>query len=508
MDINNTPLLRIVSQQKQIEGISSKQRLLNEIVEYQAEGAEESVIDKLIAENGNKSIYEIANQIAIDGVSAKQTNIKNSGIDNAVRTGLSITVSTLSKAQENKIKQMIYNLHHSSGNGGSGAGGTSGTGGTGSGTGTGGTSGTGGTGSGTGAGGTDDDENGSTTGGTGGTSGTGGTGSGTGTGGTSGTDGTDDDDSGSTTGGTGGTSGTGGTDDESGTRTDDDGDNTNKTSYLDEFDDTDSLFEWLHSQDSSITKDTGITASQLWKLTQKDDWEASHGYFFGLLNKAFTVVDKDNNDILSYQEIKELIGNEIGSFSNYESKVETWAAEIQSKFSTMTLSQKKEFLIEMTRDYFKAAGLTDQTKALDRLIANNKISYANLNAGSSGAGTTLGQYVYYQNTTTGDWVKDDPSDAGMFLDENLAKNPSTTWYLMVQVMVHEITHATAYLYPSDLPRWGEHVAYQVGEDYLDSVSEGYYNGADEKQSIKDHIATYYDAKDVALEPSWKWWSYA
>ena len=75
-------------------------------------------------------------------------------------------------------------------------------------------------------------------------------------------------------------------------------------------------------------------------------------------------------------------------------------------------------------------------------------------------------------------------------------------------MVHEITHATAYLYPSDLPKWGEHVAYQVGEDYLDSVSEGYYDGPNEKQSIKDHIATYYDAKDVALEPSWKWWSYA
>ena len=455
MDISNTPLLRIVAQQKQIDGVSSKQKLIDEITEFQSDGASESFIDKIIAENGNKSVYEIANQIAIDGVSAKQTNIKNSGIDNLIRTGLSITVSNLSQAQQNKIKQMIYNLHHSSSG--------SGTGGAGGGTGTGGTEGTG---EGTGTGGTE------------------GTGEGTGTGGT------EDPDDGS------------------GTRTDEDEDDSNKTSFLDEFRDTDGLFRWLNTQDSSITKETGITARQLWVLTQKDDWEASHGYFFGLLNKAFTVVDKNDDYVLSYQEIKDLIGNEIGTYIAYDNKVETWAAQIQSQFSSMTLDQKKQFLIEMTRDYFNAAGLTNQSQALERLVNANKINYADLNAGSTGAGTTLGQYVYYHNPSTGAWVKDDPSDAGMFLDENLAKNPNTTWYLMVQVMVHEITHATAYQNPSDLPRWGEHVAYQTGEDYLDSVSEGYYDGADEKNSIKNHIATYYSQDEVNLEPSWKWWSYA
>ncbi len=491
MDISNTPLLRIVAQQKQIDGVSSKQKLIDEITEFQSDGASESFIDKIIAENGNKSVYEIANQIAIDGVSAKQTNIKNSGIDNLIRTGLSITVSNLSQAQQNKIKQMIYNLHHSSsGSGTGGAGGGTGTGGTegaGGGTGTGGTEGAGG---GTGTGGTEGAGEGT------GTGGTEGTGEGTGTGGTE---------------GTGEGTGTGGTedpDDGSGTRTDEDEDDSNKTSFLDEFRDTDGLFRWLNTQDSSITKETGITARQLWVLTQKDDWEASHGYFFGLLNKAFTVVDKNDDYVLSYQEIKDLIGNEIGTYIAYDNKVETWAAQIQSQFSSMTLDQKKQFLIEMTRDYFNAAGLTNQSQALERLVNANKINYADLNAGSTGAGTTLGQYVYYHNPSTGAWVKDDPSDAGMFLDENLAKNPNTTWYLMVQVMVHEITHATAYQNPSDLPRWGEHVAYQTGEDYLDSVSEGYYDGADEKNSIKNHIATYYSQDEVNLEPSWKWWSYA
>ena len=294
----------------------------------------------------------------------------------------------------------------------------------------------------------------------------------------------------------------------------------------------DKFFTYVNSKNGSITKDTGITRAQLVKLTQDDDLEEDFGYFFSQINKVFNVLDDNSNSVLSADEIKafikaypdlidSMIDIQTGTIANdsdlansvereYQQRIEAYAAKIQAKFSAMTLDQKKAFVIARTEEYFNAAGMTDQANALARLKAANKIAYDDLNKDSSGSGTTLGVYLYYMNSAGTSWYSDDDEGdgmGGMFLDVNMAKNSSTKWYDLVEVMVHEVTHATAYLYPTNLPKWGEHVAYQAGEDYLDSVSEGAWWGFKELDEIREHIATYYSQEDVNLEPSWKWWTY-
>ena len=96
----------------------------------------------------------------------------------------------------------------------------------------------------------------------------------------------------------------------------------------------------------------------------------------------------------------------------------------------------------------------------------------------------------------------------MSIDKTLAQNPNTNWYDLVEVMVHELTHATMYQDPTNLARAGEYVAYQVGEDYLDSVASGYWSGADEKAGIENHISSCYPQWSINLKPTDKWWSYA
>ena len=106
-----------------------------------------------------------------------------------------------------------------------------------------------------------------------------------------------------------------------------------KPSFIDEFDDVESMFDWLNEQDPSISQETGITRSQLIELAQNDSWEDSNYDFFGSINRIFDVLDKNDNDILTVEEIKELIGEEIGtSASALQSKVEAYAAEIQEEY--------------------------------------------------------------------------------------------------------------------------------------------------------------------------------
>ena len=64
------------------------------------------------------------------------------------------------------------------------------------------------------------------------------------------------------------------------------------------------MFDYLETLTSSwdankITKDTGISRSQLIKLTQHDDWEDANHDFFGTLNRVFSELDGDDNGILS-----------------------------------------------------------------------------------------------------------------------------------------------------------------------------------------------------------------
>ena len=109
-----------------------------------------------------------------------------------------------------------------------------------------------------------------------------------------------------------------------------------KPSFLDEFYDVESMFDWLNEQDSSITEESGISRSQLIALTQNDDWEDSHHDFFGTINRVFNVLDTNTDSVLTVDEIKMLIGEELGeSFDAYKAKVDAYAAELQSYYESL-----------------------------------------------------------------------------------------------------------------------------------------------------------------------------
>jgi len=50
--------------------------------------------------------------------------------------------------------------------------------------------------------------------------------------------------------------------------------------------------------------------------------------------------------------------------------------------------------------------------------------------------------------------------------------------------------------------WGEFLAYQTNEDYLDSVAHGDYRGSAEANGITSHINSYYTDEPV---PTGDWW---
>lgn len=376
------------------------------------------------------------------------------------------------------------------------------------------------------------------------------------------------------------------------TDTDADSDSDPKPSFLTDFYDTDTMFEYLNSLDSSITKSSGISRAKLIALTQNDNWEDSNYDFFGSLNRIFSKLDTDNNAVLSYDEIKKFIGDELGAnFSDYASKVNTYSNQIQAQYSTLSNQKKLEFVLDRTREYLQAAGLTKQLAALNRLTSETdthntikvgQIAMADLNAGNTSIYKTLGAYQFmagsfeYTNPSTGYtqnvtvWASDadtPENDLGITLDISLLDG---TWYELVDVMVHELTHATASQYytsdgsgnlgtlsTSDLKTlrdagalstseyntylgkfnsdsltqddanrlfylaascWGEYRAYQTDADYVDSIAGDQYdagrlttavNGPNEKQTITNHINdAYNDADYTETLPDWKWWTYA
>jgi len=325
-----------------------------------------------------------------------------------------------------------------------------------------------------------------------------------------------------------------------------------KASFLEDFNDTTSMFEYINSIDSTVTAEKGLTRAQLINLTQRDDWEDGNYDFFGSLNRVFNVIDKDSNGTLSYSEIKEFIGDELGSNVNtYKNKVNTYSNQLQSQYEAMTDQKKLEFVLERTEEYLKATGLTDQLAALNRLkrqqdlhcdVHIGQIGFRDLNEGNTSGYTTLGAYQYkalqfqYEKDgteyTVGVWVDDqddERNDLGITLDITLLDKP---WYNLVDVLVHELTHATASAWASELymidsenigsrvtttlikklydtgkisaseynsytakcnagtlteaendyieyiacSAWGEYEAYQADADYVDSIAGDVYDG--------------------------------
>lgn len=248
---------------------------------------------------------------------------------------------------------------------------------------------------------------------------------------------------------------------------------TPTNSFLSDFVDVDTMFDYLNKVDSNITKDTGISKAQLVALTQDDDWEDAHYDFFGSLNRIFDVLDVDDDVSLSYQEIKKFIGEELGDdFNKYYKKVNSYSDKIQEKYEKMSDQEKLEFAVEKAREYLEASGLTDQVNALDRLLDQEdkfndikvgNIAIADLNDGNTSGYTNLGAYNYYAinnnpfTTNNGDkgnykiWTYDEDfvdveagnQDLGITLDISLLEG---SWYDLVNTLVHELTHATAYMY--------------------------------------------------------------
>ncbi len=364
-----------------------------------------------------------------------------------------------------------------------------------------------------------------------------------------------------------------GDDDDSPVTGDDDDTEEPKFSFIDEFDDVESMFDWLHEQDPSISKDTGITRAQLIELTQNDSWEDSNYDFFGALNRVFNVLDQNSNDILTAEEIKELIGDEIGSSSSvYLLKVEAYAAEIQAEYARLSNQKKLEFAIDRTREYLEAAGLDAQLAALDRLLGMKdlhntikvgQIAIADLNPDYTGTGIfCYGRYSYaavseiyedkYDIMTFGYDEDNTANDAGIHLDISILQNE---WYVLVETLVHELTHATAYQYTTIFEQdgkpyykvptqtqidslyklgalssseyaWytknkdtmtfgsdeakrfrylartacGEYIAYQVEADYMDSIAGDILDpdtisaadGPQELDKIKNHVDSIYN----------------
>ena len=233
------------------------------------------------------------------------------------------------------------------------------------------------------------------------------------------------------------------------------------------------------SSDATVNANTGVSRVQLLQLTQRDDWEENNSKLFGNINLAFDKLDVNGDNTLSYSELRNFTGYQLGSTkTDFQNKVDNYAAQIQQEYlACRTMTDKLNFAIDKAVDYMEAMGMDDQIVALNRLQAENKIGFKNQNTNKSYTFKdylsdttrtkywTLGSYSFYP------YVLDekDPSDpyddiplmlyasddnAGLFLDTTYYNPDSYTnsgyqapqWYQLVSTLIHELTHATAYLY--------------------------------------------------------------
>ena len=289
--------------------------------------------------------------------------------------------------------------------------------------------------------------------------------------------------------------------------------------FNESFNSADTLFDFLSDiSNGKITKDTGITKSQLTKLTQNDKWEDAHYDFFGTLNRAFS--NKGANDVISYYEIRHLFYTARGedysvSLDEFQNNVENFAKKVQKEFQSLTDQEKLEFLINKTTEYLIAAELQDQLAALQRLLGEDigadeitspgedlieentiklgQIAVTDLEGNQLGGysswsnyssqyeyngvtyNTSLwygdeddytyvwdenGNYVYDENIE--DYILYDSSnsahqnlerysysmcDMGLTIDTSYL---DAEWYLGVDALVHELTHATAFIYYQEM----------------------------------------------------------
>ena len=343
------------------------------------------------------------------------------------------------------------------------------------------------------------------------------------TGGSGGTSGT------GSTGGTTGGSGTGGSEGTGGSGTP-----VEKASFLTDFCDVDTMFDYLKLlSGGEVTKDTGITRAQLVHLTQNEAWEENNSNFWGTLNRIFNVLDTDSTkDVLSYDEIKSFIGEELGEdVADYLNKVNRFTKQLQTEYSRLSNQKKLEFVIDRTREYLEASGLDKQLNALNRLTQEvdtyNTIYLAKVgqivmaeissdNDDNDGY-TTLGAYSsmaypweyddkddndnpFTVNSFAGD-TDDDDFDGGITLNKEML---TWDWYYLVDVLVHELTHATAsQWYPSSCANATKY-SDLVDINSVEKLHEVGVLTDEEYQYYKDHLNNMY--KTTATEEETEYWN--
>jgi len=249
------------------------------------------------------------------------------------------------------------------------------------------------------------------------------------------------------------------------------------------FKNTDELFEYFADKFGSNVSN-GITKAQLTSLTQDDDAEDQNNDFFGVLNRAFA--EKGPNDVITYKEINNLLIKAAGSDARitpeeFKNKVNQYSNKVQNEFASCSSNNDKmEFILKKTREYLIAAGLDVQLAAMDRLLGltdtnpngdhvcnKGQIAFAAFEPNSDGS-TTLGTYQptsaysfcngvytsvknnqkYWVQLWAGDedGVDTDIPDGGLTLNSDYLDANKHKWYEVVDTMVHELTHATAYYY--------------------------------------------------------------
>lgn len=328
-------------------------------------------------------------------------------------------------------------------------------------------------------------------------------------------------------------------------------------SFIANFRDADTFFDYVNAKkDSTITKETGISRAQLVSITQNDIWEDNHQDFFGSLNRSFYSLDKNGDGILKYDEIQEFMNTYLkkDGYNDFKAQVQAYSNEIQKEFDNASSNPKAkiQLIIDYTRDYLEAAGLTNHIKSLDRLLKEEdlltdsnhhvgNISFRDLNADrdkddpirTSGGYTAWASPFDYTNENTNkkpsgtsspftqevgmflsetDFVKDGKTvDLGLSFDISLLK-AGQSWEYLVSVLVHELTHATMAEFST--VHDSKYGVVTITEENLSALQRMGVFSSEEYETVKNHLKDinaqygkyvklgggWYGGKDLTVKP--------
>lgn len=209
------------------------------------------------------------------------------------------------------------------------------------------------------------------------------------------------------------------------------------------------------SEDLNNTK-TSLTNAELLELSKNDD-----SGIYGSLRRNFSEIDKNNDNILSYEEIKKVVGSGFQNRSNkyndnFMANMDAIDTQKDKEYQKLTIEEKLEKAIAEARKYCEERGLDDHLAILNnkkwKITADMPIDGAAGDCTKSKHRIRIGQAL-----------------------KNYSFNEA------VSTLLHEVTHAC---YPEKKNTiQQENDCDQIKEDYLDSVGRGFYYENDEKSEI-------------------------